>query len=63
MKEIYRHLSDTEVTELSTRIKCPYCGEEWLEANMDECGETYDIECDDMDGGCGKTFKMHFDAS
>ena len=62
MKEIYRGYEDTEVTELSTRVKCPYCGSEWLEAGKDECGVTYELECDDFDGGCGKKFKMHFDA-
>lgn len=63
VKEIYRTYNDTEVTELGTRIKCPYCGNEWLEYNKSDCGETYQLECEDYDGGCGKTFEMHFDAS
>ena len=62
MKKIYRGYEDTEVTTLSTRVKCPYCGEEWLEEEKDECGVTYTIECDEDDGGCGETFKMYFDA-
>lgn len=64
MKEIYRTYEDTEVVELATNIKCPYCGNEWQEYNMDECGGTYLLTCgDEFDEGCGKSFKMHFDAS
>lgn len=63
MKEIYRSYSDTEVSELSTRVECPYCGMEWLEADKNDCGETYVIKCDnEWEDGCGKEFKMHFDA-
>ncbi|MEF2247730.1 hypothetical protein [Paenibacillus sp. IITD108] len=61
MKRIYRHYSDTEVTQLSTYVKCPYCGEEWLEADKDECGTTYVLTCENED--CEKEFEMHFDAS
>ena len=64
MKEIYLTYADTEVSVLATKIKCPYCGSEWTEENKDECGETYILECDDGYGvGCGKKFKMYFDAS
>lgn len=60
MKTIYRTYEDTEVSVLATRVKCPYCGEEWLEDDMNDCGKTYVINCDD---GCGKDFEMSFDAS
>lgn len=64
MKEIYRTYADTEVSVLATNIQCPYCGMEWQEDDMSECGKTYEITCDDeWEDGCGKTFKMHFDAS
>jgi len=64
MKKIYRTYNDTEVYKLVTNIKCPYCGREWQEEDMDECGKTYIITCgDDFDEGCGKLFEMHFDAS
>jgi len=64
MKRIYRTYADTEVSVLATQIKCPYCGEEWLEDGMDECGKTYTLTCgDEFDDGCGETFEMHFDAS
>jgi hypothetical protein len=37
---------------------------EWSEVDMDECGKTYTLTCDDeFDDGCGKEFEMHFDAS
>ena len=63
MKKIYRTYADTEVVMLATNIKCPYCGEEWQETDMDECGETYLLICDDGFGeGCGKQFEMYFDA-
>ena len=58
MKKIYRTYADTEVAMLATNIKCPHCGEEWQEMDMDECGETYLLICDD----CGKEFEMYFDA-
>ena len=63
MKSISRTYADTEVTQLSTYVKCPYCGNEWLEADKDECGKTYVLNCDEDDGGCGKDFAMYFDAS
>lgn len=59
MKEIYRTYNDTEVVSLATSIECPYCNIEWRELDMDECGETYTIICEN----CGKKFQMHFDAS
>lgn len=59
MKEIYRTYADTEVAQLATNIECPYCGNEWQEYDMDECGETYLLHCDECEG----CFKMHFDAS
>ena len=63
MKEIYRGYSDTEVSEIVVNVKCPYCGMEWQEDNP-ECGVTYTLECekDEWTDGCGKEFKMHFDA-
>ncbi|MBD7967735.1 hypothetical protein [Paenibacillus gallinarum] len=63
MKRIHRTYSDTEVTILSTNVKCPYCGQEWLEEDKNECGETYTLHCDEDDDGCGKDFEMYFDAS
>lgn len=63
MKQIYRTYADTEVSELQTSIKCPYCGNEWMEPNMDGCGETYVLTCDKDEDGCGKQFEMYFDAS
>lgn len=64
MKRIYRTYEDTEVVKLATNIKCPYCGSEWQEEDMDECGKTYIITCGyEYDEGCGKQFEMHFDAS
>ena len=64
MKEIYRCYADTEVSKLVTEIECPYCHREWMEEDMDECGNTYKITCgDEYDEGCGKQFKMYFDAS
>lgn len=56
---IYRTYNDTEVSELATNIDCPYCGCHWQEYDMSDCGETYELECED----CEKRFKMHFDAS
>ncbi len=64
MKEIYRTYADTEVSELSTSIECPYCGSEWSEGGMNECGKAYTITCGEyLTEGCGRQFKMHFDAS
>ncbi|MEC0089360.1 hypothetical protein [Paenibacillus macquariensis] len=64
MKKIYRTYADTEVTMLSTEVKCPYCGNEWFEEDKNDCGNTYTLRCDDeFDNGCGKEFEMHFDAS
>jgi hypothetical protein len=66
LKEIYRTYADTEVSEIVVNIKCPYCGEEWQE-DKTECGETYELTCTDfhdiLGEGCGKKFKMYFDAS
>lgn len=63
MKQIYRTYADTEVLVLGTWIKCPYCGRVWLEDDVNECGQTYELKCeDDIEDGCGKEFKMHFDA-
>ncbi|KIN42396.1 hypothetical protein [Bacillus subtilis] len=59
MKEIYRFYKDTEVLKFVTNIKCPYCGAEWQEEDVDKCGETFVLECED----CEKKFKMHFDAN
>ena len=58
MKEIYRGYDDTEVYKLMTFIECPYCGAEWSEVDTDECGTTYDMQCEE----CHEFFKMHFDA-
>lgn len=63
MKTIYRTYQDTEVVQLVTNIKCPYCEREWQEYDMDSCGTTYEIICDEEDDGCGKKFEMYFDAS
>ena len=64
IREIYRTYDDTEVYSLVTNIACPYCGREWQEEDMDECGKTYTITCgDEYDEGCGGQFEMHFDAS
>ena len=62
METIYRYYADTEVVTLGTHVKCPYCGTEWLEEDVNEPGTTYVLECDDYyDNGCGKKFKMYFD--
>ncbi|MED4866127.1 hypothetical protein ABET15_04300 [Heyndrickxia faecalis] len=55
---IYCGYSDTEVASLWTNVKCPYCGHEQQELDMDDCGKTYEIKCE----GCEKEYKMHFDA-
>ena len=57
IKEIYRGYDDTEPYELMTNIKCPYCGAEWAEIDMNDCGVTYEIQCEK----CHKYFQMHFD--
>ncbi|MBU9711080.1 hypothetical protein [Evansella tamaricis] len=66
LKEIYRTYNDTEVSEIVVNVECPYCGEEWQEDNP-ECGVTYELTCtnyyDTLEEGCGKKFKMYFDAS
>ena len=62
MKKIYRTYEDTEITHTATNVKCPYCGNEWLEDDTDECGVTYKLYCDEVEGGCGKYFEMYFDA-
>lgn len=59
MKTIYRTYADTEIVMLATNVECPYCYNEWQEEDKDECGEIYILKCP----GCGKKFKMHFDAS
>ena len=62
---IYRTYDDTEVSEIVVNIQCPYCGHEWQE-DKTECGKTYDLVCGEWSltgQGCGKEFKMHFDAS
>ncbi|OBA07852.1 hypothetical protein A9P44_00425 [Paenibacillus polymyxa] len=61
MERIYRTYADTEVTQLSTAVKCPHCGEEWMEPDTDECGKTYKLRCENED--CEREFEMHFDAS
>lgn len=64
MKEIYLTYEDTEVAVLATKIECPYCGREWSENDMSDCGKTYVLTCgDEYDKGCGKQFTMYFDAS
>ncbi|MGL5767871.1 MAG: hypothetical protein ACRCX8_19725 [Sarcina sp.] len=63
MKTIYRTYEDTEVIKLATNIECPYCGREWQEEDMDECGTTYRVVCDEDYGGCGEEFEMYFEAS
>jgi hypothetical protein len=60
VKEILRYYADTEVYSIAVNIECPYCGAEWQEIDKTDCGESYELECED---GCGKKFIMHFDAS
>ena len=62
VKEIYRTYEDTEVVHLATNVECPYCGNSWQEYDKNECGETYTLICDEEYEGCGKVFKMCFDA-
>lgn len=61
MERIYRTYRDTEVTQLSVQIKCPYCGEEWLLPDADECGRTFELICENEE--CEQKFEMYFDAS
>ncbi len=64
MKQIYRTYKDTEVVELGVNVACPACKREWMEyGDKTNCGETYELECDPDDGGCGEKFEMYFDAS
>ena len=62
---IYRTYNDTEVSEIVVNVQCPYCGDEWQE-DKTSCGETYEMVCNGeyswSDRGCGKMFKMYFDA-
>lgn len=58
MKKIYRTYADLEYTNTVTNLKCPYCNYEFQETDMDECGRTYEIECEE----CEKVFEMSFDA-
>lgn len=59
MKTIYRTYADTETVNTITNLEYPYFGNEFYEYDMDECGRTYEVECEK----CEKRFKMHFDAS
>lgn len=59
MEKIYRTYEDTEVSSIAVNVECPYCKEEWQESDP-VCGESYNLICED---GCGKEFKMYFDAS
>lgn len=64
---IYRTYNDTEIVEIAVNVQCPFCGYEWQE-DKTVCGETYDLVCGGdlryiLDEGCGKQFKMNFDAS
>ena len=56
---IYCTYSDTEVASVYTNAECPYCEHEQQELDMDHCGETYTIECNE----CEKEYEMYFDAS
>ena len=58
MKKIFRSYRDTEILALLVRIKCPVCGYEWMEDNVDECGKTYHLACYE----CDEEFEMYFDA-
>ncbi|WP_146259625.1 hypothetical protein [Paenibacillus dendritiformis] len=60
MLKIYRTYADTEVAVLATEIECPHCGATWMEIDVDECGQTFILTCDNEE--CGKQFEMHFDA-
>ncbi|ALA07253.1 hypothetical protein SECTIM467_129 [Brevibacillus phage SecTim467] len=56
---IFRTYEDTEVASLYamyTNVKCPYCGQEQQELDVDNFGKTYIIECD----GCDKQYQMYF---
>ena len=56
---IYCTYNDTETASLYTNVSCPHCGNEQLELDVDACGETYTIECEE----CEKEYEMYFDAS
>lgn len=58
---IYRTYNETEVASLWTFCKCPHCGHEQSELDMNDCGETYEITCENEQ--CEKEYKMYFDAS
>jgi len=58
MERIYRTYADTEVASLNTFVQCPYCQYEQTEQDMDECGKTYVIDCEE----CEKQYEMYFDA-
>lgn len=58
---IYRTYNETEVASLWTFCKCPHCGHEQSELDMNDCGETYEITCENEK--CEKEYKMYFDAS
>lgn len=57
-KKIYRYYSDTEIYQLATNVKCPYCGHEDQLTDHDACGTTYEIEC----WKCEQVYEMYFDA-
>lgn len=64
METIYRTYNDTEVVQLAVNVECPYCGNGFQVIGVDDCGKTYEITCDKFwNVGCGKVFKMHFDAN
>jgi transcription elongation factor Elf1 len=58
MKRISRTYSDTEVTQLSVYVKCPHCGEEWLEPDVDECGKVFTLTCENEE--CEEKFELYF---
>lgn len=64
---IYRTYNDTEVVAIAVNIECPHCGYSWQDDQKIVCGETYEITCGEehafVEQGCGKKFKMYFDAS
>ena len=58
---IYCTYADTEIASLWTSVQCPYCGHLQKELDMNDCGTTYTIQCENED--CEKEYEMHFDAS